>query len=59
MALPRWGNAIKLSEFCDDYYGFKVHRFEGLVLFLAHIVLTLSGYVRSLRTLRTLSNLSG
>ena len=26
---PFGGNVIKLSENCDDYYGGKVHRFEG------------------------------
>ena len=28
-APPPMGNAVKLREICDDYCGFKVHRFEG------------------------------
>ena len=35
------GNAIKLSEICDDYSGFKVHGFEGSeVLFVSYDMLT-------------------
>ena len=56
---PFSSNAIKLRKIGDDCCGFKVHRFEGSkVLSWAHSSLTLSEYVRGLRTLRTFSNLS-
>ena len=52
---PLLGNAIKLSPIGDDCCGFKVHRFEGSkVLSRAHSILTLSEYVRDLRTFSNL-----